>query len=462
MERPTIRATIATGAAAVLLGSFGVAAAPARAAETCLGATATIVGTDRGDTLVGTSHRDVIVGLGGNDLIYGQGGDDRLCGRAGADRIRGGPGDDRIKGGPGDDWLRGLRGSDQLWGLSGRDRLFGGFGDDRLRGGSGRDGGSGGPGLDQCLSPTPPTATSCENTTRVSVASNGSQANDFNQTAAISANGRYVAFASLADNLVPGDTNGRGEDEPMDVFVRDRRTGVTTRVSVASDGSQANDTSLKPAVSAGGRYVAFVSLADNLVTGDTNGWWDVFVHDRRAGATTRVSVASDGSQAKGDLSTAPALSADGRYVAFVSWEDNLVTGDTNGWGDVFVHDRRTGATTRVSVASDGSQANAASGSPPGLAISGDGRYVAFGSNADDLVPGDTNGTDDVFVHDRQTGATTRVSVASDGSQTNGGASGGPAISAGGRYIAFTSSADNLVPGDTNGTYDVFVRDRRTR
>ncbi|MGH8881247.1 MAG: hypothetical protein ACRD0P_28525, partial [Stackebrandtia sp.] len=342
MERPTIRATLAAGGAAVLLGSFGVPAAPARVAETCFGATATIVGTDRDDTLVGTSHRDVIVGLGGNDVIYGSSGDDLLCGRAGADRIFGGRGVDRILGGPG---------SDYLMGWTGRDRLFGGSGDDRLRGGPRRDRASGGPGLDRCLSPTPPAATSCENTTRVSVASNGSQANDFSENPAISADGRYVTFSSGASNLVPGDTNAT-----YDVFVRDRRTGATSRVSVASDGSQANDTSDGPAFSADGRYVAFVSLADNLVPGDTNGAHDVFVHDRRTGATSRVSVASDGRQAN-HASSGPAVSADGRYIAFGSLADNLVPGDTDGWLDVFVHDRETGATTRVSVASDGSQGN---------------------------------------------------------------------------------------------------------
>ncbi|MGH8879055.1 MAG: hypothetical protein ACRD0P_17230, partial [Stackebrandtia sp.] len=396
MERPTIRATIAAGAAAVLLGSFGVPAAPARAAETCLGLTATIVGTDRGDTLVGTSQRDVIVGLGGNDLIYGQGGNDVLCGRAGADRIRGGPGNDRIRGGPGDDWLRGLNGSDLLWGLSGRDRLFGGFGDDRLRGGPGRDRGSGGPGLDRCLSPTPPVATGCENTTRVSVASNGRQANRVSMGPAISAGGRYVAFTTASANLVPGDTNG--ED---DVFVRDRRTGATTRVSVASDGSQGNDRSgfPGPALSADGRYVAFDSYANNLVPSDTNGTLDVFMHDRQTRATSRVSVASDGSQAS-SFSGGPAVSADGRYVAFISLSENLVSGDTNGTTDVFVHDRRTGATSRVSVTSQGSQVNNGSNAFE-LAISADGRFVAFTSLASRLVPGDTNGTLDVFVHDRR-------------------------------------------------------------
>ncbi|MGH3657677.1 MAG: hypothetical protein ACRDUA_13565 [Micromonosporaceae bacterium] len=451
MERPTIRATVAAGGAAVLLGSFGVSAAPARVAETCFGATATIVGTDGIDTLVGTSHRDVIVGLGGNDVIYGSSGDDLLCGRAGADRIFGGRGDDRILGGPGSDYLSG-------W--TGRDRIFGGSGDDRLRGGTGGDRGSGGPGLDRCLSPTPPAATSCENTTRVSVASNGQQVYRHSRDPALSADGRYVAFNSTAAHVVSGDTN-----RTRDVFVHDRRTGATTRVSVASDGSQANKTSgyFGLAISQDGRYIAFTSLADALVPGDTNGNYDVFVHDRQTGATTRVSVVSDGNQAAG-FSFDPVISADGRYVAFVSYADNLVPGDTTATQDVFVHDRRTGATTRVSVASDGSRANDFSELFRPV-ISGDGRYIAFSTDASNLVPGDTNATQDVFVHDRQTGDTSRVSVASDGSQANSGSQ-EPALSADGRYIAFTSTADNLVPGDTNGTedvftHDVFVHDRQT-
>jgi Tol biopolymer transport system component len=288
-------------------------------------------------------------------------------------------------------------------------------------------------------------------TTRVSVASDGTEGNGHSESPSISADGRYVAFASYASNLVPGDTNG-----VMDVFVHDRLTGQTTRVSVASDGTQGNGESRYPSISADGRYVAFMSYASNLVPGDTNGVMDVFVHDRLTGQTTRVSVASDGTQGNGD-SVSPSISADGRYVAFMSYAYNLVPGDTNGKADVFVHDRLTGQTTRVSVASDGTQGNDGSG---GASISANGRYVAFVSGASNLVPGDTNGVDDVFVHDRLTGQTTRVSVASDGTQGNGD-SWWPSISADGRYVAFMSWASNLVPGDTNGTWDVFVHDRLT-
>jgi hypothetical protein len=299
-------------------------------------------------------------------------------------------------------------------------------------------------------------------TTRVSVASNGTEGNSFNFShppAAISASGGVVAFESLSDNLVRGDTNG-----VFDVFARDLRRRKTTRVSVASDGSQGNDLSGSASVNADGRFVAFVSAASNLVPGDSNGVFDAFVHDLTSRTTTRVSVASDGSEGNADSNFvgAPQLSADGRFLAFESFASNLVPGDTNGTLDVFVKDRATGQTSRVSVASDGTQANDGSYYP---SISADGRLVAFLSSASNLVPGDTNtcgsvipgSCADIFVHDRQTGTTTRVSVASDGAQSNG-ISESPAISADGRFVSFESFATNLVAGDTNGAFDIFVHD----
>ena len=230
--------------------------------------------------------------------------------------------------------------------------------------------------------------------------------------------------------------------------------GTTTRVSVDSDGLEVDGASFRPAVSADGRYVAFASSATNLVPGDTNGRDDVFVHDRQTRQTTRVSVASNGTQASAD-SGLPALSADGRYVAFASVATTLVPGDTNGVGDIFVHDRQTRQTTRVSLRSNGAQANGSSGNP---SLSANGRFVAFSSYATNLVSGDTNSQVDVFVHDRQTRRTTRVSVRSNGAQANG-QSDAPALSADGRYIGFTSEATNLVSQDTNGYRDIFLRDR---
>ncbi len=286
-------------------------------------------------------------------------------------------------------------------------------------------------------------------TERVSVASDGTQGNGYSSEPAISADGRFAAFHSAATNLVPGDSNDR-----IDVFVHDRQTGQTERISVASDGTEGNGGSVSPALSGDGRYVAFASSANNLVAGDTNDEEDVFVRDRQTAQTVRVSVASDGTQGS-DTSYLPTISADGRYVGFVSYASNLVPGDTNGDSDAFVHDQQTGQTVRVSVASDGTQGNGVVWDPPSLSATG--RYVAFRSNSE-LVPGDTNDTDDVFVHDLQTGQTGRVSVASDGTQGNG-PSDWPAISADGRYVAFYSFADNLAPGDTNGTYDIFIHDR---
>jgi hypothetical protein len=290
-------------------------------------------------------------------------------------------------------------------------------------------------------------------TTRVSVSSHGTEGNHGGARAAISADGQTVAFSSGSSNLVPDDSN-----EADDTFVHDRRTGATTRVSVATGGAQANHgSSGTPAISADGRYVAFASTSSNLVVPDSNDDFDVFVHDRATGATTQLSVAFDGTQAN-DGSTSPAISGDGRYVAFLSSASNLVSGDTNGQIDAFVHDRANGVTARVSVDSAGLQGNSESFFRP--SISFDGRYVTFISSASNLVPGDTNGQRDVFVHDRSNGVTTRVSLASDGSQANGGAT-SVSISGGGRYVTFASDASNLVADDKNGRDDVYVHDRET-
>jgi Tol biopolymer transport system component len=201
-----------------------------------------------------------------------------------------------------------------------------------------------------------------------------------------------VAFISYASNLVSGDTNGF-----WDIFVHDRQTGQTTRVSVASNGTESNNDSLYPSISADGRYVAFDSRASNLVNGDTNAnGSDIFVHDRQTMQTNRVSVASDGTEGNGD-SVVPSLSADGRYIAFTSQANNLGNGDNNDVWDIFIHDWQTGQTSRVSIASNGAEGNASSHES---SISGDGRYVAFESYADNLVSSDTDGFWDIFVYDR--------------------------------------------------------------
>jgi len=315
-------------------------------------------------------------------------------------------------------------------------------------------------------------------TVQASVANDGSQGNGANWGAAISADGRFVAFNSSSSNLVPGDTNGVD-----DVMLRDTCAGTpagctpsTTRVSVANDGTQGDSRSASPTMSADGRFVAFYSEASNLVPDDTNETGDSFVHDTCFGApagctpsTVRVSMANDGSQGN-DASWVGSISANGRFVAFDSRATNLVTGYT-GAGDVFVRDTCAGApasctpsTTLVSVAS-GSQGNQGAGGGTPV-ISANGRFVSFGSYSSNLVAGDTNDNGDVFIRDTCIGAptgctpfTTLVSVGIDGSQGNNDSwiSWGAPVSGEGRFVAFTTWATNFVPGGNN-QLDIFVRD----
>lgn len=294
-------------------------------------------------------------------------------------------------------------------------------------------------------------------TTRVSIDSAGKQGNNSSYAPSISADGRWVAFQSEATNLVPGDANGW-----VDIFVHDRQTDETTRVSLGSAGNQANGYNAAPVISADGRFVAFGSYASNLVTGDTNGVPDIFVHDRWTGNTTRVSMGFLGDEAN-DYSYAPAaLSANGRFVAFTSYASNLVLWDTNHVADIFVYDRWSGETTCVSIDSFGNRGDYSSYAP---ALSADGRFVAFKSLAANLVDGDTEGDTnevaDIFVHDRQTGKTTRASMDSEGNQSNG-ESETPALSADGRFVAFASYASNLVPEDNNEWRDIFLYNLSTQ
>jgi Tol biopolymer transport system component len=418
-------------------------------------------------------------------------------------------------------------------------------------------------------------------TTRVSVSSAGAQANGFSIRATISSDGRFVVFASNATNLVAGDTNAQ-----TDVFLRHLQNSTTIRVSVSSSGAQANGASFQSSISFDGAWVAFESDATNLVAGDTNAKRDVFLYGRLTGAVTRLSLASNGAEGNGDssspvisadgstiafvstasnlvsdfnaaiadvfvhvratgqtscvsvgppvfsppenpsvacgganaMSNYPSISADGTVVAFASDAMNMVEGDENNKRDVFVRDRTARTIRRVSVASNGTEGNgAAFDNPPevqayisgdgrlvafhsdannllaagegtkvfvhdrqpfgtawitptanlgsflsddGGAISSDGRFVAFASNADSLVPGDTNNAADVFLQDRYLGTLERVSVATDGTQAIGGSSVDPMVAADGTAV-FGAIAGNLVPGDTNGTHDVFVRDAQT-
>lgn len=335
---------------------------------------------------------------------------------------------------------------------------------------------------------------------RPSISSAEIQGNGDSLFPTISSTGRFVAFVTSATNMVSGDTNAQN-----DIMLRDRMNGTTARISISTQGSQANGGSERPTISGDGRYVAFDSTATNLTAGDTNGHSDVFVRDRSSGTTKLVSVARNGAKSNG-YSQDPTISSNGRYVIFESAASNLTLGDANNNGDVFLRDLSTNKTTLVSIRPDGKQF-AAPSFP--AAITADGRYVGFGvspstgywlsyirdrqtgtttrlsvgingaaangdvflggistngrfvvltSTASNLVVGDTNGEQDVFVRDLTTGATTRVSLGNGGTQPNGG-SGIASISADGRYVAFASNASNLVVGDNNTSLDVFVYDR---
>lgn len=286
---------------------------------------------------------------------------------------------------------------------------------------------------------------------RASVTSKGLQGEFGSLAATISADGRVVAFASEAANLVAGDRNDKS-----DVFVHDRVTGSTTRVSVASDGTEADLWSYNPVLSGDGRLVVFESDATNLVPGDTNGFIDIFLHDRVTQRTQRVSVSTAGAQA--DLPCfSPALSADGTTVTWQSYATTLVPGGNPGLQEIYVRDLLTGVTSRVSVTPAGTSGNGSCWSPD---ISADGRFVAFSSQATNLVPGDSNTAQDIFVRDRVLGTTRMASVSSAGVQATS-TSLDATLSGNGRYVAFMSWAKNLVPDDTNNRTDVFVHDMLT-
>jgi len=281
-----------------------------------------------------------------------------------------------------------------------------------------------------------------------SISADLTAANGASSAPAISSDGRFVAFVSSASNLVTGDTNS-----VADIFLYDKQTGSTQRVSVSSQGDQANGASTSPAISADGRYIVFTSSASNLVSADTNAFDDIFVYDRQLQTTQRVSVDGAGAQAN-DRSQSPAISADGRFIAYASRANNLSANDNNSAYDIFRYELANGAVARVSVGNEGNSANFFSDYP---ALSSDGRFVVFSSVATNLVENDTNNETDVFVRDLTNSTTTRVSLSNLGAQAQG-TSQKAAISSDGRYIAFESSASNLVADDTNSVSDVFLRD----
>jgi Tol biopolymer transport system component len=330
---------------------------------------------------------------------------------------------------------------------------------------------------------------------RVSVADDGEGGNGASGFPTLSGDGSKVVFASIADNLVPGDDNRMcdlgsflpmsGSENCPDVFVRDLSAGTTRRVSVAGDGQEGDGFSLFPTMSTDGRVIAFMSLATNLVSDDANETWDVFVHEVGAGITERIGVAADGGEADG-TAVFPSLDGHGRHVAFQSDASNLETvpDDDSGEADIFVLDRRTGRIELVSrgFGQQGGDSDEESELP---VLSEDGNVVAFLSAESDLIEsGDTNGSTDTFLYDRQSRQTERVNVASDGSESQSFAQNRncqrlpdgtivcasmsiensplPALSRRGEVVAFTSQRDGLVPGDTNAAIDAFVHHRASR
>ncbi|HVL32231.1 MAG TPA: hypothetical protein VM600_01460 [Actinomycetota bacterium] len=285
-------------------------------------------------------------------------------------------------------------------------------------------------------------------TSPASVSSGGAASNGYSAYPSTSGDGLLVAFTSAASNL-----SARDQHDNFDVFVRDRRAGRTIFASPSRLGGTSNGHSIESSLADDGSAVAFSSDASDLVSGDFNGVSDVFVRDLVAVRTERV---PDASSEPNGPSGWPSVSGDGRYVAYESAASNLVPHDGNGATDVFIYDRLTKATERISVTSSGGEADGWSIRP---AISPDARYVAFTSIAPDLVEGDTNGEADVFLRDRLHGTTEIISVSSSETPAVGGWSIDADVSDGGRFVAFTSEAANLAPGDSGSRTDVFVRDR---
>jgi Tol biopolymer transport system component len=265
----------------------------------------------------------------------------------------------------------------------------------------------------------------------------------------ISADGRKVAFASEASNLVAGDTNA-----VSDVFLFDLASGTIQRASVGASGEQASGPSDQAAISADGSRVAFRSAASNLVPEDVNNVPDVFLRDISAGTTSRVSVGR-GKDSEGDAASAePSLSRDGNLIAFTTAASNLSSFDANGVDDIYVRNVLARTTTLVSRASDGLAGNGYSVQPR---ISADGSRIVFLSAASSLVPGDANGRRDIFLVPIAGGPAQRINTGPAGEEANGN-SYQPAISCDGSSVAFRSGASNLVESDANFTDDVFVVD----
>ncbi len=279
----------------------------------------------------------------------------------------------------------------------------------------------------------------------------GASGNGESEQPFFSAEGRFLAFTSRAGNLVANDSNGAISD----IFIRDLSTGETVLASATPSGGSGDGDSFNPRLNADGRFVVFESDANDLALDDFNFETDIFVRDLATRTTTLVSVNLEGTGGGDERSFGASISADGRYVAFVSEASNLVEGDTNGQADVYVRDMATGVTQLVSATPQGAAGEGSSSNP---LLSADGRLVVFESNADDLVANDANGQSDVFVRDLGAGTTALIST--NGVTAGNGASTayGSSISTDGRFVVFESMGDDLVNNDSNHASDVFVRD----
>lgn len=286
----------------------------------------------------------------------------------------------------------------------------------------------------------------------ISAASDGSPGNANSYEGAVTPNGRFVAFDSRASNLHADATGAVSQ-----VFVRDLQTGEIELISASADGVAGNGHSYNPCISANGRYVLFESGSDNLVTPDANGAeWDVYLYDRKTGEMRIVSESEAGVQGDGDSRIyGNSLTPNGRLAVFTSAATNLVPGADNGFRQIYVKDLRKGTVTLVSVDGAGNEGDNTSNWP---SLSPNGKWAAFQSLATNLVPPDTNSDNDILVADLRHGTLARATVGHDGSEADGGGSAEPAISNNGKIVVFYSSATNLVPGDDNGQEDVFLRD----
>ncbi len=304
--------------------------------------------------------------------------------------------------------------------------------------------------------------TSADILTRISTTTSGAEANESSSSPHFSPDGRFVVFESSATNLIVGDTR-----DDRDIFLKDLSIGTVTRISTTSNGAQANNDSLNPQFSPDGCFVVFESMATNLVDGDdSNRSTDIFLKNLVTGAITRLSTpvgAVEVPQFGRQFDSSDArFSPDGHYVVFASRAPSLVTGDTNNTiNDIFLKDLTTGAVTRLSTAANGNAANDDSFNPQ---FSPDGHFMVFESSASNLDGDGTSTTDrdsrDIFLKNLTTGAVTRLSNGSGGTETNGDSS-NPQFSSDGRYVVFQSRASNLVGGDTNGQTDIFLKDLST-